>query len=95
MWSSEGTCIFVVFHLSFMCIYHCHPCNSKNGYSLNISQMKMKRFADFLTQLGGSNSERMLWLIPSVALMASKGSAAKHKALIQFLKRLIFSDIQA
>lgn len=63
---------------------------------LNISQMKMKRFADFSTPMGGSNSEGMLWLIPfpSVALMASEGSAAKHKTLIQFLKLPIFSGIQ-
>lgn len=63
---------------------------------LNISQMKMNRLTDFSTQMGASNSEGMQCLIPfpSVALMASKGSAAKHQTLIQSLKLLIFSGIQ-
>lgn len=64
--------------------------------ALNISQMKRKRSTDFSTQMGGSNSEGMQRLIPfpSVALMASEGSAAKHKMLIQSLKLPIFSGIQ-
>lgn len=45
---------------------------------------------------GGCSSERMQWLIPfpSVSLMGSEGSAAKHRTPIQFLNLLIFSGIQ-